>query len=122
MTFRVAVLEDQKDTREILAILINGSDGYKCIGTFENGEAAVAGIPDLEPDVMLVDIHLPGMTGIETVKKLKGMFPEMQFIMCTSLEDPENIFKALQAGATGYLVKSTSPGKILESITDAYLG
>jgi DNA-binding NarL/FixJ family response regulator len=119
---RVAVIEDQKDTREMLAVLISGSDGYKCVATYENGEDAIAGIPVLEPDVVMVDIHLPGLSGIETVTKLKVMFPEMQFIMCTSLEDPETIFKALQAGASGYLVKSTSPTKILEAIADAHTG
>lgn len=122
MTIRVAVIEDQKDTRDMLGILINGSDGYKCVATYESGEAAVTAIPDLEPDVVLVDIHMAGMTGIETVKKLKSQCPEMQFIMCTSLEDPENIFNALQAGATGYLTKSTAPTKILEAITDAFNG
>ena len=122
MTIRIAVVEDQKETRDMLAVLINGSDGYKCIATYENGEDAVKGIPDLEPDVVLMDIHLPGLTGTETVKKIKAQCPEMQFIMCTSLEDPENIFNALQAGASGYLTKSTTPAKILEAITDAYNG
>lgn len=119
---RVAVIEDQKDTREMLAILINGSDGYKCVASYETGEEAINGIPALEPDVMLVDINLPGQSGIETVSKLKVLFPEMQFIMCTSLEDPDSIFNALQAGATGYLTKSTNPTKILDAITDAYTG
>jgi len=122
MTINIAVLEDQKDTRDMLATLINGSQGYKCVATYENGEDAIAGVPGLEPDVMMVDIHLPGLSGIETVKKLKAMFPEMQFIMCTSFEDADNIFKALQAGATGYLTKSTTPAKILEAISDAYNG
>jgi DNA-binding NarL/FixJ family response regulator len=122
MTISVAVLEDQKDTRDMLAILINGSEGYKCVATYETGEDAIAGIPGLEPDVVMVDIHLPGLSGIETVKKLKGICPEMQFIMCTSFEDADNIFKALQAGATGYLTKSTTPTKILEAISDAYSG
>lgn len=122
MTIRVAVIEDQKDTRDMLAVLINGSDGYKCIATYENGEEAIKGIPGMEPDVVMVDIHLPGLSGTESVKKLKALCPEMQFIMCTSLEDPENIFNALQAGATGYLTKSTTPTKILEAITDAYNG
>ncbi|MCD6012837.1 MAG: DNA-binding response regulator [Flavipsychrobacter sp.] len=122
MTIRVAVIEDQKDTRDMLAVLINGSEGYKCVATYENGEDAISAIPELEPDVVMVDIHLPGLTGIESVRKLKALCPEMQFIMCTSLEDPENIFNALQAGATGYLTKSTTPTKILEAIADAYNG
>ncbi len=122
MTIRVAVIEDQKDTRDMLAILINGSDGYKCIASYETGEEAIKGIPDIEPDVVLVDINLPGLSGTETVKQLKTTCPEMQFIMCTSLEDADNIFSALQAGATGYLTKSTTPTKILDAISDAYAG
>jgi len=122
MTIRVAVIEDQKDTREMLAVLINGNDGYECVATYEHAEDAIKGIPDLEPDVVLADIHLPGLSGTESVKKLKTLCPEIQFIMCTSLEDTDNIFNALQAGATGYITKSTTPAKIIEAIADAYSG
>ena len=123
MKIKVAVIEDQKDTRNMLAILINGSDGFECVATFENGEDALAKIPAMNPDVVLVDIHLPnGISGIECVKRLKITCPDMQFIMCTSLEDADNIFNALQAGASGYLTKSTPPTKILEAITDAHDG
>jgi DNA-binding NarL/FixJ family response regulator len=123
MDIKVAIIEDQKDTRKMLAVLINGSDGYECVSTFENGEDALARIPELNPDVVLVDIHLPGgISGIEVVRCLKVIRPGLHFIMCTSLEDTDNIFAALQAGATGYLTKSTQPSKILEAITDAYHG
>lgn len=123
MDIKVAIIEDQKDTRKMLAVLINGSEGYECASTFENGEDAIAGIPELNPDVVLVDIHLPGgVSGTETVRQLKNICPSIHFIMCTSLEDTDNIFGALQAGATGYLVKSTQPSKILEAITDACNG
>lgn len=123
MDIKVAIIEDQKETRMMLAILINGSDGYECVATFENGEDAVSGIPHLEPDVVLVDIHLPGgISGTETVGKLKALCADVQYIMCTSLEDSDNIFNALQAGATGYITKSTPPAKILEAITDAHNG
>jgi DNA-binding NarL/FixJ family response regulator len=122
MSIRVAVLEDQKDTRDMLAMLINSSEDFNCIATYENGEDAVKGIPGTNPDVVLVDIHLPGQSGIDTVKTLKASCPAVQFIMCTSLEDPDNIFNALQAGATGYITKSTTPAKILEAITDAHNG
>jgi DNA-binding NarL/FixJ family response regulator len=122
MDITVAIIEDQKDTRKMLSILINGSDGYECVATFENAEDALARIPQLNPAVVLMDIHLPGLSGTECVKKLKELCPEIQFIMCTSLEDTDNIFSALQAGATGYLTKSTPPTKILEAITDAYKG
>jgi len=122
MDIKVAVIEDQKDTRKMLAILINGSDGYECVASFENAEDALARIPQLDPAVVLMDIHLPGLSGIECVKKLKEICPGIQFIMCTSLEDTDNIFNALQAGATGYITKSTPPIKILEAITDAHNG
>ena len=122
MDISVAIIEDQKDTRKMLSILINGSEGYECVATFENGEDAIARIPQLAPDVVMVDIHLPGVSGIECVHQLKALCPRSQFIMCTSLEDTDNIFNALQAGATGYLTKSTPPQKILEAITDAHNG
>lgn len=123
MDIRVAIIEDQKDTRKMLSILINGSDGYECVASFENGEEALKRIPELKPNVALVDIHLPGgISGIDTVRALKLQCPGIQFIMCTSLEDNENIFLALQAGASGYLTKSTPPAKILEAIKDVQAG
>ncbi len=122
MDITVAVIEDQKDTRKMLSILINGSEGYECVATFENAEDAVEHIPQLAPEVALMDIHLPGISGIECVKRLKAMSPATQFIMCTSLEDTDNIFSALQAGAAGYITKSATPAKILEAITDARNG
>jgi DNA-binding NarL/FixJ family response regulator len=119
---RVVILEDQKDTRDMLAELINGIDGFTCLATYETGEQAITSIPAIKPDVALIDIHLPGLSGTDTVRKLKDVCPNVQFIMCTSLEDPDNIFNALQAGATGYITKSTAPEKILEAITDAVNG
>lgn len=122
MDITVAVIEDQKDTRKMLSILINGSEGYECVATFENGEDAIAQIPQLAPAVVLTDIHLPGLSGIDCVAQLKTICPDTQFIMCTSLEDTDNIFSALQAGAAGYITKSATPSKILEAITDAHNG
>lgn len=122
MDITVAVIEDQKDTRKMLSILINGSEGYECVATFENGEDAIAQIPQLAPAVVLTDIHLPGLSGIDCVAQLKTLCPDTQFIMCTSLEDTDNIFSALQAGAAGYITKSATPSKILEAITDAHNG
>jgi DNA-binding NarL/FixJ family response regulator len=121
-TIRVAVIEDQKQTREMLSVLINGREGYICVGEFENAEDAIAAVPAIRPDIVLVDIHLPGSSGIECVRTLKEQLAHVQFIMCTSLEDNDSIFKALQAGATGYLTKSTPPSKILEAVNDAYNG
>jgi DNA-binding NarL/FixJ family response regulator len=119
---QVAVIEDQKQTREMLSTLINGKDGYVCVVSFETAEEAMRALPSLKPDIVLVDIHLPGASGIECVKALKVQLPNTQFIMCTSLEDSDNIFKALQAGATGYLTKATPPANILEAIKDAHNG
>ena len=122
-TVKVAIIEDQQQTRQMLSVLINGTEGYECVAAFENAENAIAVIPNLNLDVALVDIHLhEGMTGTESVRQLKILCPEIQFIMCTSLEDTDNIFAALQAGATGYLTKSTPPAKILEAISDAHNG
>lgn len=122
MDIRVVIIEDQKETRDMLALLVNSNNGYICIAAFENAEDAISNIPLLKPDVALVDIHLPGISGTECVSILKSVCPETQYIMCTSLEDTETIFSALQAGANGYLTKSTPPVKILEAITDAYNG
>ena len=107
----------------MLSVLINGSEGYTCVATYASGDEAVTGIPDTQPDVVLVDIHLPnGISGIECVARLKAILPWVQFIMCTSLEDAETVFTALQSGATGYIIKSTPPAKILDAITDVYNG
>lgn len=122
MNIKVAIVEDLVETREMLKVLINGSEGYQCVAAFENAEDAINSLPTLHPDVVLMDIHLPGKSGIACVTYLKPLLPDAQFIMCTLLEDSESIYTALQSGASGYLSKSTSPAKILEAITDAYKG
>ncbi len=120
---RVVVLEDQMQTRQMLSALIDGADGLECVAVYENAEAALAGIPEMKPDVALMDIHMGGgMSGIECVRALKTVCPGTEFVMCTSLEDSDNIFNALQAGATGYLTKSTTPEKIVEAIKDVCAG
>lgn len=119
---RVVIIEDIKEIREGLQILIDGSDGFSCSKTFANGELAIEELPALSPDVALMDIHLPGINGIETVKKLKLLCPNTQFIMSTVYEDDENIFESLKAGASGYLLKKTAPSKILDAITEVYNG
>ncbi len=122
MLIKVVIIEDQKDLREMLAILINGSSQFTSLSEFENTEDAVISIPLLNTDVVLVDIHLPGQSGIECVRQLKNTCPNTKFLMCTSLEDTDNIFNALKAGADGYISKSSTPVKILEAIADVYQG
>lgn len=122
MELKIAIVEDEKDIRESLAVLINGSEGYTVVNAFADAEQALAVIPDEKPDVMLVDIHLPGISGIECVGKLKPLCPGTQFIMFTSFEDTESVFSALKLGATGYLTKTTQPSKILDAISEVYKG
>ncbi len=120
---RVAIVEDQLQTREMLSVLVNGTDGYKCVAAYETAEAALTNIVDANPDIALVDIHLPGgISGIDCIKQLRTLTDDIQCIICTSLEDSDHIFAALQAGAVGYITKSTPPVKILDAITDAYNG
>lgn len=118
----VAIIEDIKEIKEGLALLIGSSDGFTCVKTFSSGEEALAGLPGSCPDVVLMDIHLPGISGIEAVRLLKTKCPSTQFIMSTVYEDDENIFESLKAGASGYLLKKTAPSKILDSITEVYHG
>ncbi len=119
---QTVIIEDIKEIREGLQMLIGGSDGFTCLKTFSTAEQALAELPGFCPDVALMDIHLPGISGIEAVKKLKLQCPHTQFIMSTVYEDDENIFESLKAGASGYLLKKTAPSKILDAITEVYNG
>jgi DNA-binding NarL/FixJ family response regulator len=122
MKITVAIVEDQKEIRESFCILINGSEGFRCIESYSNAEEAIIDIPKLNPDVALIDIHLPGATGIECIKILKPLCPNTQFLICTVFEDADNIFNALKAGANGYLLKNTPPSKLLEAINEINTG
>ena len=118
----VVIIEDIKEIREGLQILIDSSDGFTCRKTFANAEQAIEELPSLYPDVALMDIHLPGINGIEAVRRLKNLSPDTQFIMSTIYEDDENIFESLEAGASGYLLKKTAPSKILDAISEVHHG
>ena len=118
----VVIIEDIRETREGLQMLIDSSDGFSCNKTFASAEPALAELPGNCADVVLMDIHLPGISGIEAVKKLKPQCPATQFIMSTIYEDDENIFESLKAGASGYLLKKTAPSKILDAITEVFNG
>ncbi len=118
----VAIVEDIKEIREGLKLLIDSSEGFACSEVYVNAEEAVSGLLTSKPDVVLMDINLPGMNGIEAVRQLKEKCKSTQFIMSTVYEDDNNIFESLKAGASGYLLKKTAPSKILESITEVIQG
>lgn len=119
---RIAVVEDDKTVREGLQMLLNGSPGFSCVAAYSNGEDAVAGLPEANPNVVLMDINLPGISGIECILALKEQKVPIQFIMLTVFEDADDIFHSLSAGATGYLLKQTPPVKLLEAIQDVFRG
>src|SRR5215813_8402022 len=121
-TIRVAIVEDRRELREGLAILINGTEGFRCSGTYRSMEEALQRIPHEPPDVVLNDIGLPGMSGIEGIRILKERYPQLVILMLTVYDDDDRIFDALCAGASGYLLKRTSPAKLLENIREAVSG
>lgn len=114
----VCIVDDTNDIRLALEEIINMADGYDLIGSFSNGEEALDKLPGLKPEVVLMDINLGGITGIECVRKLKPQNPDMLFMMCTVYEEDDKIFEALSAGANGYILKKTAPGKLLEAIKE----
>jgi len=116
------VVEDDKTVREGLHILLEGSLGFSCVALYANGEDALVGLPEVKPDVVLMDINLPGINGIECILSLKELNLPMLFIMLTVFENAEAIFDSLSAGASGYLLKQTPPTKLLEAIQDVYRG
>jgi DNA-binding NarL/FixJ family response regulator len=121
-TIRIAMVEDDTTVREGLKILLQGSAGFTCVAAYSNGEDALANLPLVKPDVVLMDIELPGINGIDCIITLKALNLPIQFIMLTVMEDSEAIFKSLSAGASGYLMKHTPPAKLLEAIEEVYRG
>lgn len=121
-TISVAIIEDRRELREGLAMLIGGTEGFVCTGKYAMMEEALRRLDSELPDVVLCDIGLPGMDGIEGIKLLKERFPELLIIMLTIYDDDERIFNALCAGACGYLLKKTPPIRLLESLSDAVKG
>jgi DNA-binding NarL/FixJ family response regulator len=119
---KVAIVEDTHDIREGLAMLIGSSEGFICNDIYSNAEDALAALPTIQPDVVLTDIHLPGISGIELVKIVKPLIPHTQFLMCSVYEDDESIFQSLKNGATGYLLKNSAPAKILSAIREIHEG
>jgi len=122
MPIKVSIVEDSDRVRESLATLIDGARGFRCVGAHRSAETALKLIPTEQPDVVLMDIHLPRMSGIECVRKLKTAEPESLVLMLTAYEDDDLIFQALKAGANGYLVKQTPPSEILTAIQEVHEG
>lgn len=122
MRRRVSIVEDDRDLREAMSLMIQFTDNYELVSAFENAEEAVAKLVDLDVDVVLMDINLPGDSGIDCVKKLKSLFPKMLFLMCTSYEDDDKIFQSLKAGASGYILKTDGPVKIINALDELFEG
>lgn len=122
MNTRVSIVEDKDDYREHLAALIGGADGFSCTGDHRTAEDALKRIPSEKPDVVLLDLGLPKMSGLDLIPKLKARLTEVEILVLTVHKDPERIFAALEIGATGYLVKPAPPAKILEAIADVRAG
>ena len=119
---KVAIVEDRREIREGLAMLISGTEGYRCTGSFRSMEDALVRIGSDLPDVVLCDIGLPGMSGIEGMRILKERYPNLLLLMLTVYDDDERIFDALCAGACGYLLKKTPPARLLESLKEVATG
>ena len=119
---RVSLVEDDCQVREGLRLLIDNSKTCQCVGAFDSAEEALAKLPALAADVVLMDIHLPGLSGIECIRRLKQTQPQLQIMMLTVFEDHDRIFHSLEAGASGYLLKQTPPEKLLEAIGELHLG
>jgi len=122
MNISVAIVEDNNDIRQALEQIIAMTDGYTLAGSCVNGEEAINLIPILNPAVVLMDINLGGINGIDCVRILKELYPQILFMMCTVYEEDEKIFEALSAGASGYVLKKTTPDKLLNAITELHEG
>ncbi|PWT92887.1 MAG: DNA-binding response regulator [Blastocatellia bacterium] len=118
----VTLIEDERDVREGLTVLINGSPGFRCVGAFRTMEDALQSIGDRLPDVVLTDIGLPGMSGIDGTRVLKERYPNLPVVALTVYDDAEDVFAALCAGASGYLLKNTTPVRLLESLKEVASG
>jgi DNA-binding NarL/FixJ family response regulator len=113
---RVVIIEDVREVREGLAILINGTAGFRCISGFRTMEDALEGMTACAPDVILTDIGLPGMSGVDGIRILRGRFQNVPVLALTVYDDDDSVFNAICAGASGYLLKNTPPGRLLESL------
>jgi DNA-binding NarL/FixJ family response regulator len=122
MPITVSIVEDNEQLRSTLARVLGRSDGFRCLSHYANAEDALKELPQIRPEVVLMDINLPGMNGVECVRQLKQLVPGIQVMMLTVYEDTENIFSALAAGASGYLLKRTRTPELLEAIREVHRG
>ncbi len=122
MPIAVSIVEDNDKLRATLARVLNRAEGFHCVSDYASAEDALKHLPQVRPDVVLMDINLPGMNGVECVRQLKQLLPQTQVMMLTVYEDTENIFNALTAGASGYMLKRTSSPELLEAIHEVSRG
>ncbi len=122
MSIAVSIVEDDAPAREILAEWLRDAEGFQCVGQYGSVEHALAKLAAEKPSVVLMDINLPGLSGIEGVRRLKPLLPGTQFVMLTVYEDADHVFDALTAGASGYLLKQTPRFELLESLKDVHGG
>lgn len=121
-TITVSIVEDDDEIRESLALLITGTPGFECLTTYGDCESSIDGIVEERPDVVLMDIGLPGMSGIEGIKLLKQQIPDLDILVISIRENDKTVFDALCNGASGYLIKETPPARILEAIREVKNG
>jgi len=119
---KVSIVDDEAELRENIGGYVDSAKGFKCVSVYDSAEEALPHLPKEKPDVILMDINLGGMSGIECVRQLKPLMPKTQIVMLTVFEDTEKIFSALAAGASGYLLKRLAPAKLLEAIRDVHEG
>lgn len=122
MPITVSIVEDNEQLRGTLARVISRAEGFSCLSHYGDAESALESLPKDRPEVVLMDINLPGMNGVECVRRLKQVIPGLQIVMLTVYEDTENIFNALAAGAAGYLLKRTKSAELLEAIREVHRG
>lgn len=122
MAITVSIVEDQDPLRTTLARVLGRAEGFECVSHYANAEDALKDLPNVRPNVVLMDINLPGINGVECVRQLKQMLPQTQVMMLTVYEDTENIFNALAAGASGYMLKRTPRAELLEAIREVHRG
>jgi DNA-binding NarL/FixJ family response regulator len=122
MSLKVAIVEDDRRWRASLEMLLRETEGVECVGCYSSAEAALENIPRARPQVVLMDINLPKMSGVECTRQLRMLLPEIQIVMLTVYDDNDRIFQALQIGANGYLLKRASADEIIEAIQDVHRG